>query len=485
MKLRDILRNIEVLELKAGLDMEISDVTYDSRSAGPGTAFVVLEGYTAQGKLFNSNVRYIESAVNAGASVIISREAPAANAPYVLVKDSQKALALASGNLFGWPSDKLKVVGVTGTNGKTTTTTLIWDIIGRLTGKKAGLIGTNRNVVGDTEYEAEHTTPEARELHELFSKMVQTGCEYAVMEVSSHSLAFDRVEGVSFEVGCFTNLSQDHLDYHITMENYLEAKARLFDISRYAVINADEEAAGALIKRTKGRVYTYAADNKASLKAENIVLKPDRVEFDAVYGQETAPVVLNIPGRYNVYNALAAISCCLCLGFKLIDITEALKACSSVKGRLEVVPTGRDFTILIDYAVTPDALDSMIRTVRQTARGRVGVLFGCGGDRDRTKRPKMGRVVASLADYVIITSDNPRTEEPEAIIRDILEGLTDITTPYVVIPDRREAIRWAIENAQSGDTIVLAGKGHETYQIVGKTKYHMDEREIIAEVLKG
>ncbi len=485
MKLKDLLRGIETIQVCADPEMEITDVCYDSRQVRPGAAFVVRKGYETAGQLYCSNANYVDSAIKNGAFVLLCEEKPAADIPYVLVKDNWKALSLASANFFGRPSDKLKLIGVTGTNGKTTTTTLIWDIIAKLTGRKAGLIGTNKNVIGDIELDAEHTTPESRELHEYFSKMVEAGCAYAVMEVSSHSLDMDRVAGIEFETGCFTNLSQDHLDYHITMDNYLAAKAKLFDISRNAVINADEEAASMLIKRAKGRVLTYACDNQADIKAEDIRLKPDRVEFTACYKEEKAYIVLHIPGKYNVYNALAVTACCMTLGFKLADIAEAIQTCEGVKGRLEVVPTGRDFTLLIDYAVTPDALDSMIRTVRGTSAGRVGVLFGCGGDRDRRKRPKMARVVASLADYVIVTSDNPRTEDPKAIIKDILEGMKDTTTPYVVITDRRQAIKWAIEHAESGDTIVLTGKGHETYQIIGKTKYHMDEREIIADVLSG
>ena len=248
-------------------------------------------------------------------------------------------------------------------------------------------------------------------------------------------------------------------------------------------MNRDDPAADKIIPELNIPCVSYGLGEGASLRAEDVSLLPDRVEFTACYAGQREKACLHIPGRFSVYNALAALSCCLALGLPLKDLAAALQDCKSVKGRMEVVPTGRDFTLLIDYAVTPDALDNMIRTVRDTARGRVGVLFGCGGDRDRTKRPKMAHVVGSLADYVIVTSDNPRTEDPEAIIAEILPGFQGLDTPYVVIPDRREAIRWGIEHAQSGDTLVLAGKGHETYQIVGKTKYHMDEREIAAEIL--
>ena len=477
MKLNELLRDIEVTGLHAPADMEVSDVCYDSRKAAPGAAFIAVRGYETDGH------KYIPAAVEKGASLVICEEAPAVETPYVLVKDSRRAMALAAANFFGRPAEALTVIGVTGTNGKTTTTNLIRSLLMTVTGQQAGLLGTNENIVGDKVYPAVNTTPESRDIMAYFREMADAGCKYAVMEVSSHSLCLDRVCCVPFAVGCFTNLSQDHLDFHKTMDAYLEAKKKIFALSRAAAVNRDDPAADKIIPELTIPCVSYGLGEGASLRAEDVSLLPDRVEFTACYGGEKAHACLHIPGRFSVYNALAALSCCLALGLPLKDLAAALQDCKSVKGRMEVVPTGRDFTLLIDYAVTPDALDNMIRTVRDTARGRVGVLFGCGGDRDRTKRPKMAQVVGSLADYVIVTSDNPRTEDPEAIIAEILPGFRGLDTPYVVIPDRREAIRWGIEHARAGDTLVLAGKGHETYQIVGKTKYHMDEREIAAEIL--
>ncbi len=479
MKLKELLREIEVTDLRAPEDMEISDVCYDSRKAGPGAAFIAVRGYETDGH------KYIPAAVEKGASLVICEEAPSAETPYVLVKDSRRAMAVAAANFFGRPAEELTVIGVTGTNGKTTTTNLIRSLLVAVTGEKAGLLGTNENIVGDKVYPAVNTTPESRDIMAYFREMADAGCKYAVMEVSSHSLYLDRVCCVPFAVGCFTNLSQDHLDFHKTMEAYLEAKRKIFDLSAAAAVNRDDPASEKILPALKTPCVSFGLEEGADLRAEDVRLLPDRVEFTACYGGEKAPACLHIPGRFSVYNALAALSCCLALGLPLQPLAAALAGCRPVKGRMEVVPTGRDFTLLIDYAVTPDALDNMIRTVRDTAKGRVGVLFGCGGDRDRTKRPKMARVVGSLADYVIVTSDNPRTEDPEAIIAEILPGFEGLDTPYVVIPDRREAIRWGIGHAQSGDTLVLAGKGHETYQIVGKTKYHMDEREIAAEALAG
>lgn len=485
MKLNDVLRGTERACLHADAALELTDICYDSRKVNPGAAFVAVRGYETDGH------RYMASAAEKGAAVIICEQAPEVDIPYVIVPDSRIALAQCAANFYGRPADKLKIVGVTGTNGKTTVTSLVRSIIERYTGQLCGLIGTNKNIVGSREYNAEHTTPESRDLQELFAEMVSEGCAYAVMEVSSAGLLLERVAGVEFAAGCFTNLSRDHLDVHKTMEAYLDAKARLFDISGTAAINADDPVAEKLIKRAKGTVISFGIENSAALTAKNIVLHPDCVEFTAVYtapGSDTeqrVDAVLHIPGRFSVYNALAALACCMGLGFELERAAAALAYCEPVKGRMEIVPCSRDFTVLIDYAVTPDALENMIRTVRDTARGRVVVLFGCGGDRDKTKRPIMGQVVASLSDFVVITSDNPRTERPEDIIADILPGLEGIDTPYTVIADRREAIIWAIEHAQKDDTLVLTGKGHETYQIIGKTKYHMDEREIVAEAMGG
>ena len=479
MKLTSLLRDIEVLERRAPEDLEITDLCYDSRKVTPGAAFVAVRGYETDGH------RFIPAAAAAGAGVVLCEEAPEAEVPYVLVKDSRRAMAVSAANFFSRPAEELTVVGVTGTNGKTTTTNLVRSLLMSVTGEGVGLIGTNENLVGDKVYPAEHTTPESRDLMALFREMADFGEKFAVMEVSSHSLYLDRVCCVPFAVACFTNLSQDHLDFHKTMDAYLEAKMKIFPLSRAAAVNRDDAVAEKILSRLSIPVITYGLGENADLRAKNLRLEPDRVEFTACFRGEEAEACLHIPGRFSVYNALAAIACCLCLGLPLASLCAALEKCRSVKGRMEVVPTGRDFTLLIDYAVTPDALENMLRTVRDTARGRVGVLFGCGGDRDRTKRPKMARVVGSLADYVIVTSDNPRTEDPEAIIREILPGFEGLDTPVKVITDRREAIRWGIEHARAGDTLVLAGKGHETYQIVGKTKYHMDEREIAAQVLAG
>ena len=347
-------------------------------------------------------------------------------------------------------------------------------------GHKVGLIGTNQNLIGSEVIETERTTPESYELHALFARMRDAGCTHVIMEVSSHSLVLDRVHGIRFAVGAFTNLTQDHLDFHKTMENYRQAKAILFTVSDKGVINLDDAAAPKMLADAKCPCLTYSCGKpEATLCATALQLHADGVEFDAAYEGASAHVKLPIPGHFSVENALNALGMVLALGMPLADAAKSMATATGVKGRVEVVPTDTDYTVLIDYAHSPDGVENVLKAVRGFAKGRVVALFGCGGDRDRTKRPKMGRIAADLADFCIVTSDNPRTEEPKAIIDDILEGMKDSKTPMQVIVDRPAAIHWALEHAQKDDIIVLMGKGHETYQEVNHVKHHMDEREIV------
>ena len=479
MKLRDVLKDIEILETNADLDMEITAVEADSRKVSAGALFVAVVGYESDGH------RFIPMAYDKGASCTLCQKKPECDIPYVLTRDTRKGLALSSANFYGRPSEKMKIVGVTGTNGKTTTTSIIKFLIEKCTGAKVGLVGTNGNMIGTKFIDTERTTPESNELQALFAQMYSEGCSYVVMEVSSHALYLDRVYGVQFEVGCFTNLTEDHLDFHKTMEEYGKAKAILFDRCRVGSINIDDPYGKVIAAGAKSPCKSCSVKEKADYTAENISLNDDSVEFDLIRGGESFAVKLNIPGEFNVYNAMTALSACDALGISLADACKAIENFGGVMGRAEVVPTGRDFTVIIDYAHTPDALENIIRTVRGFAKGRVVTLFGCGGDRDALKRPIMGKIAAELSDFVVVTSDNPRTEVPSAIIGDILEGLKDTKTPYTVIENRKEAIGWAIENAEKRDIIILAGKGHETYQIIGKEKYHFDEREVVAEFLNN
>lgn len=478
-KLNELIRDIDVLEIHADEMTEISDVRYDSRKVTKGDAFVAITGYESDGHAF------IPSAAENGAAVVICERAPEIDIPYVLVPDSRRALALASRNYFGDPASEMKMIGVTGTNGKTTTTMLIKHVLEVCRGAKVGLVGTNQNMIGYEILPTERTTPESYELQKLFRQMADAGCEYVVMEVSSHSLVLSRVAGVTYEVGAFTNLTQDHLDFHKTMDEYAKAKSLLFRQCRHGAANLDDEWAGFFMENAGCPILTFSADkNEADIVAKDIRLSTSGVKFCAVEGEGIERFSLGIPGRFSVYNALTVIACCRLLGLNIDEIARALTSARGVKGRMEVVPTDGNYSILIDYAHTPDALENVLKSVREVTDGRVVVLFGCGGDRDRSKRPIMGAIAAKLADYVIVTSDNPRTEEPDSIIAQIVEGMAGSRTPKKVIPDRAEAIACAINNHKSGDVIILAGKGHETYQIVGKEKRHMDEREIVACVLE-
>ncbi len=473
MQIRQLLEEIEILETACDMDMEVRGIAYDSRHVSPGDVFVAVRGYQSDGH------RYIGAAMEQGASLCVCEEKPGCAIPYVLVRDTRRALALMSCAFFSHPSRGMKMIGITGTNGKTTTTYLVKHIL-EAQGAKVGLIGTNRNMIGDEVLETERTTPESYELQKLFDRMKRAGCTHVVMEVSSHSLVLQRVAGVRFDVGVFTNLTQDHLDFHKTMEAYCDAKAMLFDVSTVGVLNADDAAAGRLQAHTKEALTYSAKDNANDLVAKNILLKPHGVEFIAVAEEGIARVSLAIPGAFSVYNALASLACAKALGVTLERAAAALATAQGVRGRAELVPVPAPFTVVIDYAHSPDGVENILSAVRAGARGRIVALLGCGGDRDRTKRPKMGAIAQKMADFTIITSDNPRTEKPEDIIREIVAGLDPSGKPYTVVTDRREAIVYALEHARTDDIIVLMGKGHETYQEIDGVKHHLDEREEVA-----
>ena len=479
MTLRELLRNITILETGCDMEMEISGVSYDSRKTEPGDLFVAMAGYETDGH------RFIPMAREKGALCVLCQVKPEGDVPYVLTDDSRGALAQVGRNWYGDPAAGMTMVGVTGTNGKTTSTLLIKHMLEEKLGAKVGLIGTNANMIGDVELHTERTTPESYELQKLFADMYEAGCTHVVMEVSSHSLTLDRVAGIKFETGIFTNLTQDHLDFHGTMAEYAKAKALLFSRTVGAAINLDDEYSALMVNSATCPVYSFSTVNEsASLCAENIKLMPGSVEFTAKDDSGAVDCILHIPGKFSVYNALGVIACGRLLGLSLEECADALATAEGVKGRAETVPTDGDYTILIDYAHTPDALENILRTARETTKGRVVSLFGCGGDRDSKKRPIMGKIGTDLADFAIITSDNPRTEKPEAIVADIVAGVTVEESRYAVIVDRIKAIEYAIENHLPGDVIILAGKGHETYQEINGVKHHMDEREIVADILE-
>ncbi len=474
MKLSQILKGIDVLN--SYNDVEISDVTQDSRLIEEGSLFVCVKGVTFDG---HSVARQV---LEMGARAIIAeRDLGIEN--QILVKDSRAVFSLVCANFFKNPADKLKLIGVTGTNGKTTTTFLIKQILENVH-KKVGLIGTVQNMICDEVYPAKYTTPDPYELQKLFSKMVEAGCEYCVMEVSSQALAQGRVNGLRFKLAAFTNLTQDHLDYHKTWENYFASKKMLFENCDIAVTNADDAYGMKIVEGLDIKeIVTYSVNsNDASYIAKNVNFKPSGVEYEII-GETIGRCSCPIPGRFSVYNSLCAAACALSLGFAFGDVLSAISKSKGVKGRIEVVPTNRDFTVIIDYAHSPDGLENIISSLREIASGRIVTLFGCGGDRDKTKRPKMGRIAAELSDFCIVTSDNPRTENPSEIIQDILEGIKGIDVDYEVVENRKQAIAYAIKNARKDDIILLAGKGHETYQILPTGTIHFDEREVVAEIL--
>ena len=480
MKLRELLAGVPICADSADLEMEISGVSYDSRTTRPGDLFVAMTGFATDGH------QYIAKALANGAAAVLCQRRPAEACAYVQTEDSRRALAVIGGNWFGHPAEKMTMIAVTGTCGKTTTTYLLKAILEQARGVKVGLIGTNQNMIGSDVIPTERTTPESFEVQKLFRKMADAGCTHVVMETSSHALYLDRVYGVRYDVGIFTNLTQDHLDFHKTMENYCDAKAILFRNCVAGVVNADDPWTPRLLKDADCKVMTYAEQADADLRAENIVLSAGGIAFDAVSGAERVPIRVNIPGGFMVYNTLDVLGAALALGISLEESAVVLAKVPHVKGRVEIVPTpGKDYTILIDYAHTPDSMVNVLQTVKEFAKGRTVAVFGCGGDRDRTKRPLMGKAAADWSDFAVVTTDNPRTEEPEAIIADILPGFDGSATPYRVVVDRIEAIHWAMDHAETDDVIVLCGKGHETYQEVNHVKHHMDEREIVADYLSS
>ncbi len=460
---------LEGIPFEGNGDIEVNRVESDSRKVTPGCLFVCVKGYASDGHSF------AQIAAEKGAAAILAQDKISVSCPVIYTANTRRALAAASAAFYAHPSRKFTLIGVTGTNGKTTTTFLIKQIL-EAAGKKVGLIGTNQNMIGEKVVEASRTTPDSYELQALFAKMAEEKVDAVVMEVSSHALYLDRVYGCDFDVGVFTNLTQDHLDFHKTMEDYLKAKAILFHMCKKGVVNADDPACAYLLNTGTCTFTTYGIDTPADIRAEQVELNRQGVCFKA----EGVVYKIGIPGKFSVYNALSALTTARVLGYAPKDISAALSKAKGVKGRAQVIDLGFDFTVLIDYAHTPDGIENILKTVKGFAKGRVILLYGCGGDRDPKKRPIMGEIASRMADFSIITSDNPRTENPALIIQDILKGVKQ--GAYVVIENRREAIAYALHHAKKDDVVILAGKGHETYQIIGKEKFHFDEEEILYEI---
>ncbi len=479
MKLGQLLAGVNVLATNVDMDTQITSVAYDSRKVTEDSLFVAITGFATDGN------KYIPMALEKGAKVIVTAQKQPESVPYVLVESDRLALAQIGCNFFDHPGEAMKLIGVTGTNGKTSTTLLLKHVLETTIGAKVGLMGTMENMVGDVVIPTERTTPESFELQALLAQMRDAGCTHAIMEVSSHAIALDRVAGLHYEVAAFTNLTEDHLDFHKTMEHYCDTKAELFRRCKKAVANKDDNWFDRITEKATCEMLTTSVKGEADLHAENLELLSDGISFTAVYGSERVAVRLPIPGKFTVYNALSVLGCALQLGIPLADAASALGSAKGVKGRVEVVPTpGTDYTVLIDYAHTPDGLENVLSSVKGYCKGRLIAVFGCGGDRDPIKRPIMGRIGTDIADYAIITSDNPRTENPGKIIQDILKGVNSAKNNYEMIENRPKAIQHAMDIAGKNDIIVLAGKGHETYQEICGVKHHLDEREVVAAYLK-
>jgi len=479
MKLQQILSGLKVIKIDGNPDIEIKSLSFDSRKCVGGSLFVAVNGTEADGH------KFIGKAVESGASAVIYQEGEYAfdGVTTVKVDDSRKALALVADNFYEHPSTKIDVVGITGTNGKSTTVTLLYDLFTAL-GYSCGLLSTIVNKVDGKEVPADHTTPDPIQLNALMADMAAAGCQYCFMEISSHSLAQDRVAGIRFKGGIFSNITHDHLDYHKTFAEYLRCKKSFFDNlpqGAFALTNLDDRNGEVMVQNTKADIKTYSCHKMADFRCKIIEEGLDGMLLEMDGRQFWSRFI----GAHNAHNLLAVYSTAVLLGAEPEEILVKMSALGCVPGRLEYIRGGKDFTVAVDYAHTPDGLENVLKTLREAGRDRQLIcVFGCGGNRDKTKRPEMGVIACKYADRVFVTSDNPRKEDPDAIIADIKAGLdAKMRAKSIFITDRKEAIRTAIMTAPEGAVILVAGKGHEDYQIIGETKYHFDDREVVREIL--
>lgn len=482
MQLEELVAPLALQKVAGDKKTEITGIEIDSRLVKPGDLFICLPGFTVDGHNF------VAKAVSQGAVAVLAQRPVETDVPVIYVPDTRRAMAILADRFFGQPTHQLNVIGVTGTNGKTTTTHLIERILEEA-GHPTGIIGTIEMRMGKDVREVKNTTPEALDLHRSFRWMKDMGAEYAAIEVSSHALDMGRVRGVRFVTGVFTNLTQDHLDYHETMEKYQQAKGLLFsqlgneydrERMKYAVLNADDPASEAFARITPAQVITYGIHQEADVRAKNIAITAFGTTFTLETFVGSVEITLRMIGNFNVYNVLAAAAACLVEGISLEQMKYTLERIEGVRGRFERVDAGQDYTVIVDYAHTPDSLENVLKTIREFAEGDVYCIVGCGGDRDRTKRPIMASIAARYADVAVITSDNPRSEEPQAIIDEMIAGLVADNVGeerYTAYVDRREAIRETIHRANPKDVVLIAGKGHETYQILKDKTIHFDDKE--------
>lgn len=478
MKIEEILKGSTYTVLSGDESIEINDPQYDSRKIKCGDMFFAIGGFNVDGHNF------ISKAIENGAkTVVVEKDVTLVEGiTFIKVENGRRALAIAASNFYNNPSKKMKIIGITGTNGKTTSAFMLKGIL-EAKGYKVGLIGTIANYIGNKEIHTEKTTPESLELQQLFKDMVDSDIDYCVMEVSSHSLDLDRVYGIEFSQGIFTNLTQDHLDFHKTFENYFNAKSKLFKICKHSVVNVDDSYGIKLLEKINSRITTYSIEKESDLKGTDINLESTGIIFNLKGNEKTYKVQLPIPGRYNVYNALGCIGAALDEGIDMDTIVEGLSKVT-VPGRCENLTLGMNlgFQVIRDYSHTPDSLKNILENLRELTKGKLICIFGCGGDRDRTKRPIMGEIGTELSDIAIITSDNPRSEDPYMILEDIKAGVEK--SNYKLIENRREAIKTALLLGEKDDIIVIAGKGHETYQILKNETIHFDEKEVVLELIE-
>lgn len=484
MKLHTLLEFLPLLNIKKTENPHITSIENDNRKVAEGSLFICIKGHTVDGHDF------AKKAVDSGAVAVLAERPLSLSVPVIVVENTRRAMAVLADAFYGQPSHKFHLIGITGTNGKTTTSHLIEKIFADA-GQLTGLIGTMYTKIGSKQVETKNTTPESLTLQKTFQQMAETGVETAVMEVSSHALVEGRVRGTDFDVAVFTNLTQDHLDFHGTMDEYKRAKSLLFSglgntynnkKPKFAVLNADDETSMMYSQSTSAHIMTYGIDKPAYLQAERIEMTARGTEFELVSPFGRHKVAAQLVGKFSVYNILASLGAALCSGISLESAIASLEGVRGVSGRFELVAAGQDFTVIVDYAHTPDSLENVLKTIKQFAKGKVSVVVGCGGDRDRTKRPLMAQIACEHSDRAIFTSDNPRSEDPARIIEDMAAGVQGKN--YKVLIDRKEAIYDAIIQAEKDDIILIAGKGHETYQIIGNQTFEFDDRFVAKQAIE-
>ncbi|EQB88868.1 UDP-N-acetylmuramoyl-L-alanyl-D-glutamate--2,6-diaminopimelate ligase [Clostridium punense] len=480
MILKNLLKNLNYRIIQGNENIEIESIGWDSRNVASNSLFICVK---------NKNVdrhEFATLAIEKGSTALVI-EHDIENIPeditVIKVSDSKKAMASIASIFFGEPSKRFSLIGVTGTNGKTSVTYFVSKVL-ESAGRLTGIIGTIENTVGGNVLKTEKlnpTTPDSIELQKSFKEIAEAGASHVVMEVTSSALDKERVHQCEFHIGAFTNLTQDHLEEHGTMENYKNAKLKLFKMCKRALINNDESVAEEIKSISTGEVYTYGIEKDANFKASDIIYDLNFVEFTLSFKDEVKRVRFNIPGKFSVYNALATIGICYLSGLDLDTIIQGLKSITGVPGRIEKVPNNKGILTVVDYAHSPDSLENIIKAMREISKGKIITVFGCGGNRDKTKRPIMGEIAGKLSDFVVITSDNPRKEDPVTIIDEIELGTLKTNCAYLKVEDRKEAIFTALDKANSGDVVIIAGKGHETYQILGDTTIHFDDKKVVIE----